>query len=60
MELPNFHRLYLTKIMKKFECDTFFPSLSNDVTRVEDPEVPKGVQEENGTRFEYLVYEKKE
>lgn len=30
MESPNFHRLYLTRIKKHFDCDTFFPPIPNN------------------------------
>ncbi|KAF7407185.1 dihydrofolate reductase [Vespula maculifrons] len=59
LELPNFYRLYLTRIKKRFDCDTFFPELSTDLVPVKDPNVPDGIQEENGIRFEYTVYERK-
>ena len=58
MESPNFHRLYLTRIKKDFECDTFFPAIPKDLVTVDDPNVPEGLQEENGIQFEYLVYGK--
>ncbi|XP_033219988.1 dihydrofolate reductase isoform X2 [Belonocnema kinseyi] len=35
MELPNFHRLYLTRVKKQFECDTFFPPIPNNVMLLE-------------------------
>lgn len=60
MESPDFHRLYLTKIMKKYECDTFFPPIPSDLERLEEPEVPKGIQKENDISYEYYVYGKKE
>ena len=59
MESPNFHRLYLTKIKKPFDCDTFFPEIPNYVALTRDPDIPSGVQEENGVEFVYEVYEKK-
>ncbi|KAI4474592.1 hypothetical protein M0802_015542 [Mischocyttarus mexicanus] len=59
MESPYFHRLYLTKIEKYYDCDVFFPELSTDLVQVTDPDVPDGIHEENGIRFEYKVYEKK-
>ncbi|XP_046415852.1 dihydrofolate reductase isoform X1 [Neodiprion fabricii] len=58
MELPNFHRLYLTLVRKYFECDTYFPPISNEFHLVKDPEVPDGIQEENGLQYEFKVYEK--
>ncbi|XP_063978424.1 dihydrofolate reductase [Diachasmimorpha longicaudata] len=58
MESPNFHRLYLTEIRKYFECDTFFPDIPNDFITVTDPDVPQGIQRENGIEFEYKVYQR--
>ncbi|XP_015609384.1 dihydrofolate reductase isoform X2 [Cephus cinctus] len=59
MDSPNFYRLYLTRIKKHFECDTFFPPIPNNFTLVHDAEVPTDTQEENGIEFEYQIYEKK-
>ncbi|XP_031832351.1 dihydrofolate reductase [Nomia melanderi] len=59
MESPYFHRLYLTRVRKHFECDTFFPTIPNDIVLKQDTDVPQGVQEENGIQFVYEVYEKK-
>ncbi|XP_024879399.1 dihydrofolate reductase isoform X1 [Temnothorax curvispinosus] len=59
MESPHFGRLYLTRIKKKFECDTFFPLIPNDFVSIEDPAVPQGTQEENGIEFVYEVYERR-
>ncbi|KAG5329251.1 DYR reductase, partial [Acromyrmex charruanus] len=58
MESPHFGRLYLTRIKKKFECDTFFPSIPNDFVLIEDPMVPQGIQEEKGIEFVYEVYKR--
>ena len=53
------HRIYLTKIHKIYDCDTFLPPIDGKVfKRVEDSVVPEGLQEENSTTFEYIVYEK--
>ncbi|KAK1122452.1 hypothetical protein K0M31_009672 [Melipona bicolor] len=59
MESPNFHRLYLTRIKKHFDSDTFFPSIPNNFVLTQDPNIPQGVQEENDIQFVYEVYEKK-
>ncbi|XP_034178239.1 dihydrofolate reductase isoform X1 [Osmia lignaria lignaria] len=58
MESPNFSRLYLTKIKKHFDCDTFFPPIPNNFVLTEDPNVPQGIQEENGIQFVYEVYKR--
>ncbi|XP_057329343.1 dihydrofolate reductase isoform X2 [Microplitis mediator] len=58
MEHPNCSRIYLTYIQKNFECDTFFPPIPNNFIEIDDPNVPKGVQEENGVQFNYKVYER--
>ncbi|GLV39651.1 Dihydrofolate reductase [Carabus blaptoides fortunei] len=57
MESKYFHRLYLTEILAKFECDTFMPPLGEHLTLIEDPEVSADVNEENGIKFIYRVYE---
>ncbi|EFA07671.2 dihydrofolate reductase [Tribolium castaneum] len=57
MASKYFHRLYLTKVLKTFDCDTFFPKIRDDLIEVRDPRVPEGVQEENGIQFVYHVYQ---
>ncbi|CAH1117261.1 unnamed protein product [Phaedon cochleariae] len=57
MESDNFYRLYLTKILKDFDCDTFFPKLPDNLKQVSDPEVPDGIQNEKGIEFVYNVYQ---
>lgn len=58
MESPNFNRLYLTRIKRYFECDTFFPPIPNNFVLTQDPNIPQE-EEENGIQFVYEVYEKK-
>ncbi|VEN57690.1 unnamed protein product, partial [Callosobruchus maculatus] len=53
----HFSRLYLTRIHKAFECDTFFPALPEGLKEVSDEDVPKEVQNEKGIDFTYHVYE---
>ncbi|EDW14131.1 dihydrofolate reductase [Drosophila mojavensis] len=61
MESPRCHRLYITKIQERFECDTFFPHIPASFHEVELTEdTPHGVQEENGIKFEYKILEKRE
>ena len=53
------HRVYLTKIEKKFECDTFFPEMDESVFKhVSDPLVPTERQFENGIFYKFHVYQK--
>eukprot|EP00092_Neocalanus_flemingeri_P032222 GFUD01035022.1.p1 GENE.GFUD01035022.1~~GFUD01035022.1.p1 ORF type:complete len:196 (+),score=72.92 GFUD01035022.1:81-668(+) len=60
MKNPRMERIYLTNIMKDYDCDTFFPSISDDNwEQVEEKMVPKEVQEEEGVKFEYRVYSRK-
>ena len=55
--LPQCKKAYITKIYDKFPADTYFPNLD------EKPEwtLPeKGeVQEENGVKFSFDIYEQK-
>ncbi|KAJ8923883.1 hypothetical protein NQ315_006659 [Exocentrus adspersus] len=57
MESEHFYRLYLTQILKNFECDTFFPKIPDNLVTIRDSIVPEGVQSENGINFIYKVYE---
>lgn len=54
---PKCERIYLTWIKKKFECDTFFPSISENFEEIEDSSVPQGEQQEGDVKYEYRVYE---
>ncbi|XP_046985170.1 dihydrofolate reductase-like isoform X2 [Schistocerca americana] len=54
------HRLYITNILKDYNCDTFFPEIGSQYKSVSDPTVPSGIQEENGIQFQYKVYENTE
>jgi len=59
LRLPQCKRVYLTRIDKEFECDTFFPEIDESVYRLTDiPEVPKDEQEEDGIKYKYTVYER--
>ncbi|CAG9854128.1 unnamed protein product [Phyllotreta striolata] len=58
MRSNNFYRLYLTRILKTFDCDTFFPPLPAHLKKVSDPEVPDDIQSEKGINFTYNIYEK--
>lgn len=57
MESKYFYRLYLTEIMKHFDCDTFMPKLNPDLKLVSDPRVSTEINEENGIKFMYKIYE---
>jgi len=56
---PHCFRIYLTKILKTFECDTFLPEVPLDSFKiVRDPNVPEEMQEEDGLEYQYHVYER--
>uniref|UniRef100_A0A3B5AYB0 dihydrofolate reductase n=1 Tax=Stegastes partitus TaxID=144197 RepID=A0A3B5AYB0_9TELE len=59
MERPGTRRIYVTRILKQFVCDTFFPEISPEKYRLlpEFPEVPQELQEENGIQYRFEVYE---
>ncbi|XP_071825435.1 dihydrofolate reductase-like isoform X2 [Apostichopus japonicus] len=55
-----FHRLYLTRVYGDFEHDATFPAIDlSKYCSVRDERLPEGVQEENGIKYQYFVYEKK-
>ncbi|KAJ0019064.1 hypothetical protein NQD34_006633 [Periophthalmus magnuspinnatus] len=59
MESPGQKRLFVTRILKQFECDTFLPEISLDKYKLlpEFPGVSSELQEENGVQYKYEVYE---
>lgn len=59
MQSERCHRIYFTDVQGDFECDTFFPEIGNNFKQVpNDPEIPSEVQEENGIKYQYKIYEK--
>ncbi|KAK2837049.1 hypothetical protein Q5P01_014261 [Channa striata] len=59
METPWPRRLFVTRILNQFECDTFLPAISPDKYHLlpEFPGVPQELQEENGIQYKFEVYE---
>ncbi|XP_068422598.1 dihydrofolate reductase [Clinocottus analis] len=59
MESPGTRRLFVTQILKQFECDTFLPEISPDRYRLlpEFPGVAPELQQENDIQYRYEVYE---
>ncbi|PVH82560.1 hypothetical protein DL98DRAFT_414805 [Cadophora sp. DSE1049] len=65
-------RILLTRVLGEFECDTFFPVMlgedgkasgwerksKDDLDRWTGETVPEGVQEENGTRYVFEMWER--
>ncbi|SPO01146.1 related to DFR1 - dihydrofolate reductase [Cephalotrichum gorgonifer] len=74
LKLPQTRRLLITRIMSEFECDTFFPlgtgggddcaapgwvvKSKADLDAWTGEEVPAGIQVENGTEYEFQMWEK--
>ena len=52
-------RVYRTEVMERFDCDTFMEELGEEWEEVEDDTVPQGVQEEEGVKFRYRVFQRK-
>lgn len=60
MVSPLCHRIYFTEVQATFECDAFFPSIPADFQVVpNDDGLPSDVQEENGIKYQYKIYEKR-
>jgi dihydrofolate reductase len=74
LERKETKRILLTRVLSDFECDTFFPVGLDDNGKAEGWErkskeeldswvgeqVPQGIQEENGTRYVFEMWEKTE
>lgn len=59
LRLPQCKRIYLTRIDKEFECDTFFPEVDESVYKLtSDPAVPEEEQEEEDIKYRFNVYER--
>uniref|UniRef100_UPI00398F5BCD dihydrofolate reductase n=1 Tax=Pristiophorus japonicus TaxID=55135 RepID=UPI00398F5BCD len=60
MKHPNCDRIYLSNIMAQFNCDTFFPEFDRETFRLvnEFPGVPSEIQEENGIKYKFQVFQK--
>ena len=60
MELPNCHRIYLTKIDQEFECDVFFPQIDNKkFVEIADnlKQIGSEIQTEGDITYRYKVFE---
>ncbi|XP_014087803.1 dihydrofolate reductase [Bactrocera oleae] len=58
---PRCNRIYLTKILQQFECDTFFPEIPADFQelKLDQEKIPMGIQKEGGVQYEYKILEKR-
>lgn len=60
MESDQCHRIYFTEIKATYECDTFFPAITERFRLVgnDHSDIPSDVQQENGIEYQYKIYEK--
>ncbi|XP_075693919.1 dihydrofolate reductase isoform X3 [Rhinoderma darwinii] len=60
MDKPVNQRLFLTRILQEFECDTFLPEIDLHSYKLlsEYPGISSEIQEENGIQYKFEVYEK--
>lgn len=60
MESPQCHRVYFTRIMATFDCDVFFPAIPDSFKLIpnDDADIPSEIQEENGIKYQYQIYQK--
>lgn len=55
----NCKHLYITKIDQEFLCDTFFPDIDpKEFEETDEFDVPKGIQEEKGIKYEFKVFKR--
>jgi dihydrofolate reductase len=74
LERKEARRILLTRVLSDFDCDAFFPLHLDESRKIEGwkrkskeehdrwvgEQVPEGVQEENGTRYVFEMWEKTE
>lgn len=58
LKSPYCDKVFVTKILKDFTCDTFFPSLGDNFKEVEDSKVQSNLQQENDMEFKFQVFKK--
>ncbi|KAH7413041.1 dihydrofolate reductase-like domain-containing protein [Cadophora sp. MPI-SDFR-AT-0126] len=72
LDIQEAKRILLTRVLGDFECDTFFPLMLEeggkatgwerkskiDLDRWTGETVPEGIQEENGTRYVFEMWER--
>ncbi|KAM4808279.1 dihydrofolate reductase [Rhinophrynus dorsalis] len=60
MEKPINQRLFVTRILQEFECDTFLPEIDLNSYKLltEYPGISSEIQEENGIKYKFEIYEK--
>ncbi|GAB6019291.1 hypothetical protein CHUAL_000886 [Chamberlinius hualienensis] len=61
LEMSNTTKIYLTRIMANYDCDTFFPPIPTSLfKKISEEGVPEEVQDENNIKYQYEVYERTE
>ena len=51
---PNCNKIYITKIERTFNCDTFYPPIPSKFKKVEESKI----FEENNIKFKFVVYKR--
>ena len=60
MDHQKVEKLHITRILKYFHCDTFFPKIDLEEWELtEDVDVPSGMQMENGIQYKFEVYRRR-